>query len=342
MEGKMKQLKDMRCLQAVVVAFLLGSSAPVFAQIVSPPPGTSPQELGLPVVTDDVDPQELFAEVVNAANAEDAETVAKGREIFNLWGPFRFPTDVTWDVVEHHDRTNSFFGPDISRWTDDAFPIEKLAEKHALFLYVKATQGVGVDSKFATFWARAGALKPGHQVHRGAYHFLTCGDPAVAPDEWGKRQADIFVKVVKANGLRATDMPPALDLEWDKTSTVRDRWTCRQPQDIVKVTKAFLAEVKQQLGRTPILYTSRAWWHERMGGEALFGELAGYLYWGADYSKSARGTEIPPKIANINMSIWQFTDSATMASGYNHPFDASVFKGTPADFLKTFSVEGFQ
>jgi len=315
------------------------SSASRMPQI---PHGTSPRELGLPELTDDPKPQELFAMVIAAAAKEDPAGVNESIQQFNLYGPFRFPNDTKVDIPMHRERKDSIFGIDISHWTASSFPVEQLATRNAAFLYMKTTQGGGVDGSFANFWQRSGNLTGINRVHRGAYHFLTCGDPHVSATEWGQRQAETFVKVLKANGgLLATDMPPAVDLEWDVTKTEHDRWVCRKPGDVINTTLAFLSEVKHQLHRTPILYTSQAWWRERIGTEEHFAAFSGYPIWLADYSRSSRASETPPGINGTNWVLWQFTASATMAIGFNAGFDANVFKGSPDGFLSTLEVAAF-
>jgi lysozyme len=307
------------------------------------PQGTSPQELDLPELTDDPKPQDLFAMVVAAAAKEDPAGVQESTQNFALYGPFRFPNDTTYDIVEHRDRSNSIFGIDISHWTVPSFPVEQLAARNVAFLYMKATQAGGVDGSFARFWQRSGNLSGSKRIHRGAYHFLTCGDPKVPGEEWGRLQANTFIKVVEANGgLLATDMPPAADLEWDVTKREHDRWVCREPDEIIATVQAFLREVKNRLRRTPILYTSRAWWRERLGSESGFAALSTYPIWVADYSQTSRASEIPPGINDTKWVLWQFTDSATMAIGFNAGFDASIFKGSPDSFLSTLGVGAFQ
>ncbi len=306
------------------------------------PAGTSASDLGLAELTDDPSPQELFQEVVNAAAQDDPAGAAASVQFFNLYGPFRFPNDTTFDVTLHQPRTDTF-GLDISHYTAPTFPVEQLASRNVTFLYMKTTQATGLDGAFAKFWDRAGKLPKGDEVHRGAYHFLTCGDPGVSAAAWGKTQADTFVKVIKANGgLKPTDMPPAVDLEWDRTTTDHDRWVCRKPAEILATVKAFLTEVETTLQRKPIIYTARAWWHERMGAESLFADLAGYPIWLADYSKKSRASETPPAINGSPWALWQFTDAATMATGYNRGFDANVFKGPRATFFSTLQVADFQ
>ncbi len=78
------------------------------------------------------------------------------------------------------------------------------------FVFIRATAGdgswsanigqagevrAGVDGKFARFWAQAGNTP----LARGAYHFLYPGENPVT-------QAQLFLKTVRANGLRPGDM----------------------------------------------------------------------------------------------------------------------------------------
>ncbi len=143
--------------------------------------GTDATSLGLTELTDDMSRQQLFAEIQAAdrrGNSADVARADEARQTFALNGPFRFPGDTTYDSALNKPRTNSLFGIDISHYTNSSFPIEQLAVRNVLFLYMKATQGAaGLDGKFATFWKRAGALPQGSQIHRGAYHFLSaCRD----------------------------------------------------------------------------------------------------------------------------------------------------------------------
>lgn len=315
------------------------------------PAGTDAASLGLTDLTGDLSRQELFAEI-RAADARgtpaDAKRAQESIQTFSLVGPFRFPGDTTYDSALNKPRVNSFFGVDISHYTNSAFPIELLKVRNIQFLYMKATQGAGsLDGKFAAFWARAGKLPRGSQVHRGAYHFLSAcngNDCTVDPVNWGKRQASTFVKVVKANGgLLATDMPPVVDLEWDKASSAgADRWANRKPKDILLVIDAFTAEVKAQLNRTPMIYTARSWWNERMNGLPMSDTMKRSPLWLADYSKSSRASEIPRTIPGAAWTLWQFTDAGTMASGFNGGFDANIYKGSLPALYATLGVTEFK
>jgi len=286
------------CITASPVSSLAQAPTDVSAPIattIDEPVGTSAAALGLSDLTDDLSRTELFSEIEVAYARSDPQGADEAVQYFNLWGPFRFPNDVDFDSVLHKNREDSLFGVDISHYTSVNFPIEQLSSRKVRFVYIKATQGTGsLDGKFANFWSRAGNLPVGSQIHRGAYHFLSSGSPNVPAAQWGRAQAETFIKVVRANGgLRATDMPPVVDLEWDKASKdAPDRWALRKPAEILAMLDAYLTTVKAALQRTPVIYTARAWWHERMDSEAQFAVLAQYPLWLADYSKTSRASAI--------------------------------------------------
>ncbi|WP_327195911.1 GH25 family lysozyme [Novosphingobium capsulatum] len=306
--------------------------------------------LGLTELTDDLSRQQLFEEI-QASDRQgapsDAARAQEAVETFNLTGPFRFPTDTTYDSALGKPRENSYFGVDISHYTSNAFPIEELSKRNVRFLYMKATQGASsLDGKFAYFWKRTGDLPKGKQVHRGAYHFLSAcrgADCTSDPAAWGKAQAATFVKVVKANGgLAPTDMPPVVDLEWDKASSSGpDRWANRPAAQIIAVIDAFLKETEAQLHRKPMIYTARSWWNERMGAAAMSPTMKSASLWLADYSRSSRASEVPRSIGDAKWALWQFTDAGTMATGFNGGFDANIYKGALPEFYSSLGVQEF-
>lgn len=295
-------------------------------------------------VADGLSRQELFGNIRRTDERRDPQRANDSQEILNLYGPFRFPNDAEYDVVLHKPRDDVLFGADISHHTSRAFPIDELKSRKLHFLYMKASQATHfVDPSFSRFWARAGQLAAGSKVHRGAYHFLVSGDASVPPADWGSAQALAFVKVLRANGgLLDTDMPPAIDLEWDMNRDgASDRWQSRSPDDIIKVAVACLSTLEAEINRTPVLYTSEAWWNGRIGSNAGLGALSRFPLWLADYSRKSRASEVPRTIGEAPWALWQFTDHAVMASGFEAGFDASIFKGKRADFYARLGVAEF-
>jgi len=335
----------------VVLAFALVTMASRgYAQVAAPSKSTDAASLGLADLTDDLSRQQLFGEIKAAdrkGNANETARAEEATQTFNLEGPFRFPGDTKYDTALDKPRVDAHFGVDVSHYTDSAFPFELLKARNVQFLYMKATQGVrGLDGKFAYFWKRAGDLPKGKQVHRGAYHFLSAcqnTDCQLDPTDWGKRQADTFVKVIRANGgLLPTDMPPVVDLEWDKpTRAAPDRWQNYEAKDIAAVVDAFVTEVQTQLHRTPMIYTTRAWWNERMKELPITATMKRTPLWLADYSKSSRASEEPRTIGDAKWALWQFTDAGTMAVGFSDAFDTNIYKGSLPALYKTLEVDEF-
>ena len=341
----MKQLRNPVTLVCLAAAFA-ACSRPCPAQTQAIRDTTSAQALGLTELTDDLSRQDLFGEIAKA----EPSTAGNAEQDFNLYGPFRFPGDARFDQAAGILRKDSLFGIDISHHTNINFPIELLHQRQVLFLYMKATQSTGfIDTTFATFWARAGALPKATAVHRGAYHFLSSTNPQVPQAQWnddearafGVKQASTFVKVVLANGgLLATDMPPVVDLEWDKASKeAPDRWAQRTPSQTLALLQGFLVEVEAKLHRTPVIYTAQAWCQERKMEKAVAGIK--YLLWLADYSKVSQLSEKPRAFATRTSSLWQFTEKAEMAIGFNGTFDANIYKGKEEEFYTLLGVARF-
>jgi len=353
-------LHAQRMSRAVATCFALAlglaDMSPAAAQEnAAVPAGTSAADLGLQDLQSDLSRQQLFNEIRRADEATaNSGRVNTATQTFSLAGPFRFESDVDVEtevavrgVIREtitRKRAPSVFGVDISHHNGSKFPFKQLKNRKIDFIYMKASQGAGfLDPRFASNWQRAGELPAGSRVHRGAYHFLSSGDPRIAPEDWGLQQAQTFLKVIKANGgLRDTDMPPVVDLEWDKASeSAPDRWAGRTSADIVKVLLAFTTTVETELGRKPMIYTAQSWWHERMGKEADGTSLAAYPLWVADYSRSSRATEEPRSIAGATWVLWQFTDAAKMVIGFDGKFDANIYKGDAATFRRSLGVKEF-
>lgn len=311
-----------------------------------PPAGATAQALGLEVLTDDPSRAELFAQM-RLEDAANDQTRSQTSQQFALTQRFRFPVDTRTDPSTGQPRVDSWFGVDISHHQNASFPIEQLRAKGARFLYMKASQGARyVDDKFASFWWRTGRLPKGAQVHRGAYHFLSATDPRnpnVDAAAWGRQQAATFIKVLEANRpWYDTDMPPVVDLEWDRAKPdAPDRWKDRKPEEILAMTKAFVEAVRAGAQRTPMIYTAQSWWHERIGQDARLAELADYPLWLADYTEKSRTPETPRSINGAKWTLWQFTEKAQMPAGYANGFDANIYKGKPADFYSRLNVKAF-
>ncbi|MFS2139161.1 GH25 family lysozyme [Duganella sp. Dugasp56] len=284
--------------------------------------------------------KELFSELIRkkAEKIETTDTVE-----FKLRSDFYFPKDALYDETadaggtEKKARTDSIFGIDLSHYTPSNFPIASLSKKQIRFTYLKATQGTGyMDGKFTMFWKELDKLPKGQQIHRGAYHFLSAEKDA-------KAQASTFVEFLSQNGgLKPTDMPPVMDLEWDKASMkAKDRWQNKTADQIVAAAKAWLEEVEKQTGRRPMIYTSLVWWRERVGSDRL-AEFSAYPLWIADYSASSRAVETLNVPKKMPWALWQYTENARMTAGFEGGFDANIFKGKEADFYSKLNLQRFE
>src|SRR5262249_29293290 len=141
-----------------------------------------------------------------------------------------------------------------------------LADKRIAFAYVKASHGDNSDPdpNFNAHWQ---ALAKEPRIIRGAYHFLSAtSDPLAGAKSY-------IDKVKKAGGQFATDLPPAMDLEWDyrvkggepvmdpQTGGKLDFWKGQNPDQIIKKVKTWLEYVQKETGRRPIIYTNFQWWN---------------------------------------------------------------------------------
>lgn len=151
----------------------------------------------------------------------------------------------------------AFFIPDLSSWQGNAPNFGAIAAAPDMVgCIIKSSQGTGPGVRadlghsptwFKDNWPRvaaAGGSRYGTSWFRGLYHYGT-------PTPGGAAQADYVLSAVdRAGGWAFGDLPPAWDLEGSA-------WTSRQ--QIVDVSSAFADRVKQQTGRTPILYTGSVW-----------------------------------------------------------------------------------
>ncbi len=322
----------LKTLTTAILALTLASTAG-HAQSVDKPPV-------LEDLTNEPSRAALFMEHVK-------RTPGEGHSL--LLNHFIFPDQALKDqgVV----RKNAIFGIDISHHTSSDFPFAQLKANEVRFVYVKASQGTRYrDAKFASFWSDLTALTGEQRVHKGAYHFLSA-TPDADPRSDGQSQAKTFVYVLSLSGavtstgaIKDTDMPPALDLEEDYDSAHQDRWNRLSSTQIIDKVRAWLTYVEKTTGRRPIVYTSKSWWDARIGRapkDSFAALLPGYLVWVADYSRTQRAVEQPQRPADAPMGLWQFTASAEITDLFPGGLDATIYKGSQADFFKKFNVKPF-
>ena len=200
----------------------------------------------------------------------------------------------------------------------------RVKDAGAEFSYAKATEGkTFTDPRFVA--NHRGARNVGLPV--GAYHFMSHGtEPA--------DQAANFIGVYKPE-RQTDDMPPVLDLEWDKKpGTNYDRWTGQTPQRIVDKCIAWLNIVEADFGVKPLIYTNKYWWEKMLGDEGK--RLASYKIWMSRYGKF--DLPAPPMPEGLKWAIWQFTEHGRIAGidgRVDVDFLAPDFKIEPSDTTPT-------
>ena len=121
------------------------------------------------------------------------------------------------------------------------------------YVYVKATEGSDrVDPWFGRDWSGVAAAG----LYRGAYHYARPEAGSAVGD------ADAFVAVLGKLGA-PEDLPPALDVE-DAGGL--------DPIALAAWVGEWVAEVEQQTGRTPVIYTRASFWTVQMANTDRFAD----------------------------------------------------------------------
>ena len=134
-----------------------------------------------------------------------------------------------------------------------------------------------------------------------------------AGNGWGSVQADYGWKTIgaatPAYKSSASMLPVAVDLEPDpyvNTETNSNQCYGLNTTQMVAWIQSFIAEMKKDSGKTPIIYTSTSWWDTCTGGSILF---SADPLWLASWGVSS------PSIPSswINLTFWQYSDSGAVA-----------------------------
>ncbi|NGN68595.1 hypothetical protein G5C51_32465 [Streptomyces sp. A7024] len=202
----------------------------------------------------------------------------------------------------------------------DGSPIDYSAAKGAGYTYtfMKSTEGIDyTDDWFARDWKAAADSG----ILRAPYHFY---HPAGPGD--GAQQAEFFVKTIKEQGYtgkNAGELPPVLDLE-------QINGGCPPSFDTGQV-KAWLDTVHNSLGVKPIVYTSKPFVDQCMGGDgALF---SGYLLWQPRYgSGDVEPQDIPG--AGAPWQIWQHASDGQVPGVPDDAVDVNVYRNSLEELQK--------
>ena len=177
------------------------------------------------------------------------------------------------------------------------------------FAFIRVTDGTGtIDSKFASNWSGAKAAG----VIRGAYQFFRPEEDAVA-------QADLLLQ--KMGALQPGDLPPTLDVEVTDSQT---------DAHIVAGIAAWRAEIKNAIGREPIVYTSPGFW-DGISGAGAEPETLWEAHW------TSASTPDPLPYSWTSWYFWQYSDSGNVAN--LSPVDLDRFDGDLAA-LEDYAANG--
>lgn len=202
-------------------------------------------------------------------------------------------------------RDGHLVGIDVSHWQGRPH-WKSVRAAGARFVIAKATEAQGfVDGQFARNKRRADALG----IAFTAYHFArpdrTAGDAV--------READHFVRTA---GLAGRHLLPVLDLE--VTGGLGHK-------RLIEWTRTWLGRVEQRLGVKPMIYTSPAFWTERMNNTRWFANN-GYRLWVAHW-RAEQPTVPAANWAGRGWTFWQISDCGSVA-GINGCVDVDLHRGT--------------
>lgn len=195
-------------------------------------------------------------------------------------------------------------GIDASSWQHPhgaAVTWQAAADSGQSFAFIKATEGSGPANRYYeadVTEARAAGMAV------GSYHKAR---PAMDP----AMQAHAFASRLQSVG--GPQLPPVLDLETDEG---------RSPEELIGWTRVFLDTLRHLTGRTPIIYTYRYFWLDRMGNTAQFAE---YPLWLAEYGVSE--PTLPVIGGWSEWLLWQRADNGAVP-GFSDAVDLNVFAGS--------------
>jgi len=175
-------------------------------------------------------------------------------------------------------------GVDVSRWQGKPrWADAKVAGVR--FVIAKATEGTSwVDPEYARNRSRLRAVG----IPFSAYHFA---GPDTTPGD-AIAEADHFVNTAR---LDRNNLLPVLDLE---------RHYDMSPADLRAWTAAWLGRVQERLGVKPMIYTTPAFWVERMGNTTWFADN-GYPLWIAHWTAATQPTVPGVNWGGRGWTLWQ-------------------------------------
>lgn len=329
---------------------MLAAAALVIAAVLIPVAILRPSGPALkPPVAEKLPPQLTEAEAGGLSRAQRFRMVEQ--ETLKRLGPSALVSALARAFVFPHAREDAIFGIDVSHHNQRNCQCDidwaRVAQQRVAFVVAKATEGTRFrDPHFRSHWEEIARVP---EMYRGAYHFMSADDDPV-------EQANYFLATM--GPLRAVDMPPVLDLEWDVVVRSTRKWSKRDgdywsqlsPNEILDRVLKWLDVVEKRTGRIPIVYTSRAWWDGRIKSDALLGRLKRYPIWLSAMEEKDLQVERPGTRGGWadkwHWTLWQFTNRGDLSkAGVRNPsnprlegIDVNLFRGSVADFRKAMGI----
>ncbi|HXF87824.1 MAG TPA: GH25 family lysozyme [Xanthobacteraceae bacterium] len=329
---------------------MLAAAALVIAAVLIPVAILRPSGPALkPPVAEKLPPQLTEAEAGDLSRAQRFRMVEQ--ETLKRLGPSALVSALARAFVFPHAREDAIFGIDVSHHNQRNCQCDidwaRVAQQRVAFVVAKATEGTRFrDPHFRSHWEEIARVP---EMYRGAYHFMSADDDPV-------EQANYFLATM--GPLRAVDMPPVLDLEWDVVVRSTRKWSKRDgdywsqlaPNEILDRVLKWLDVVEKRTGRIPIVYTSRAWWDGRIKSDALLGRLKRYPIWLSAMEEKDLQVERPGTRGGWadkwHWTLWQFTNRGDLSkAGVRNPanprlegIDVNLFRGSVADFRKAMGI----
>jgi GH25 family lysozyme M1 (1,4-beta-N-acetylmuramidase) len=214
----------------------------------------------------------------------------------------------SWGNAQGIDISDANFPPNTTTEPDWS----TLKSSGISFVGIKATEGdyytneppypTGDTSKFVGYHAAtAAATAAGLDVM--PYVF---GNPH-AGNGTAQCQADYaWQEIGPAYGSSGLMLPVTLDIESDPyTSSSVNSCYNQTPSGMVTWITQFLAEMKKDSGKTPVVYTNTGFWTECTNNSRAF---TSYPFWLADF-----GVASPPAVAGWSSpALWQYTDDVSV------------------------------
>ncbi|WP_237154239.1 glycoside hydrolase family 25 protein [Oryzibacter oryziterrae] len=195
-------------------------------------------------------------------------------------------------------------GIDVSYFQED-INWNAVRASNTAFAWIKATEGGDwSDEKFPENWYGSAAAG----VARGAYHMWYFCRPASEQVAW-------FIQHVPYD---ATALPPVLDLEWTASKTCPKR---PSRAELLPELNQWLTDIERFYGKRPVIYTSIAFYRERLAGA-----FPNHLIWIASY-KGHPYYRAP----NLKWQFWQHTENGRVP-GIRGRVDRNVFYGSESEW----------